>query len=318
MIKKNLKQYLVLSIALLVIVFFPKKTQEILRHQFLRPFLPLANLISSPHKSYDSSQQYHPITQPIETSYPHSTLAQIIYRSPTQWSSFFWVNVGSDNNYLREVIKYNSPVLYQNHLIGVVDFVGKKQSRVKLITNSSLTLSVRAIRGKAQYSHLLDHVQSLLNYQYVHNDPILKDHLEHLKTQILSSPDGQYLAKGEVYGLSQPLWRSNGRILIGRGFNCNIADDLSLARDLATGKLIDGKGEPTAIIAVDDMLVTTGFDGIFPPHLVVGKVIEVEPVKEGAYYASIKAAPLIANLDTIGHVEIILPLDFNEESPLPF
>jgi cell shape-determining protein MreC len=122
--------------------------------------------------------------------------AQVIYRDPSSWSSSLWVNVGEDNNQAlsQPVIAKNSPVMSEGALVGVVDYVGKSQARVRLITDSGLSPAVRAVRGA---------------------------NLE----------DG-YLAKGEVHGSSAPFWRSRGPILKGVGFNYDYPDEEGRARDL--------------------------------------------------------------------------------------
>src|SRR5687767_2149969 len=59
--------------------------------------------------------------------------ATVIYRDPTSWSSALWINVGEEDNriYGTTLITRNSPVVEGNCLVGVVDYVGKRQSRVR-------------------------------------------------------------------------------------------------------------------------------------------------------------------------------------------
>lgn len=125
-----------------------------------------------------------------------SVPAQVIYRDPSSWSSSLWVNVGEENNQTLgcSVVSKNSPVISDGALVGVVDYVGKKQARVRLITDSGLSPAVRAVRG-------------------------------------INLEDG-YLAKGEVHGSSAPFWRSRGPILKGVGFNYDYPDEEGHARDL--------------------------------------------------------------------------------------
>lgn len=316
MIKNSFKPYLVIAIALLVIISFPKKAQNALRNNFIRPLIPIANLFPIKNsKAHPSLQHYSPQNRIPEASSPYSTVARIIYRNPNSWNSSLWINLGSFHNTEKIRVALNSPVLYQNHLIGVVDYVGKKQSRVKLITNANLTVSVRALRGKNQYYDLLNHMQALSNYQCVQQDTVLLTHLNNLKSQVLQLPDCLYFAKGEIFGISQPIWRADSKILIGRGFNCNIEDELSIARELLSGEPLKTKGERAALIQPDDLLITTGFDGIFPAGLIVAKVLQVAPLNEGDYYYSIKASPLLTNFDSLSYVEVIQPSEFQQENP---
>ena len=78
-----------------------------------------------------------------------AALGRIIYRDPSAWSSTCWIDVGEENNALlgKTIIAKNSPVISGSALVGVVEYVGKRHSRVRLITDSSLKTAVRAVRG---------------------------------------------------------------------------------------------------------------------------------------------------------------------------
>lgn len=75
--------------------------------------------------------------------------ALVIYRDPATWSNTFWIGVGEEENEKigYPVVRRNSPVVLGNSLVGIVDFVGRRQSRVRLITDSSLTPAVRVFRN---------------------------------------------------------------------------------------------------------------------------------------------------------------------------
>jgi cell shape-determining protein MreC len=210
--------------------------------------------------------------------------ARVIYRSPASWNSSFWINIGTDDNQLLEekVIAKNSPVLFGNSVIGIVDYAGKEQCRVRLITDSGLTPSVRVKREIGENSY--------------------------------------FLAKGELRGSSRPMWRGSGQLLHGIGFNYEFADSEGPARDLRTGKPIGGTKSGGAkvppalpLVKVDDLLVTTGMDGVFPPGLLVAKVTKVYPLKEGDYAFELEAKPVIENFDDLSLVFVTPPLGYDEE-----
>lgn len=123
--------------------------------------------------------------------------AGIIYRDSSLWSSSFWIDVGDEDNETLGsiVIAKNSPVVSGDALVGVIDHVGKKQSRVRLLTDSDMTPAVRAVRkgskGKRDF----------------------------------------YLAKGVVQGSSAPLWRSRTHTLKGFGFNFDMPDEEGKEKD---------------------------------------------------------------------------------------
>lgn len=199
--------------------------------------------------------------------------ARVIFRAANSWNSFFWINVGHSDNeaFQSKVVAKNSPVVIGDVLIGVIDYVGKKQSLVRLITDSGLSPSVRVSRK------------------------------------------GILLAKGEISGQSLPLWRSRSQTLLGVGFNYDFADREGPARDLRTGEALDSKFPTIPILLHDDLLVTTGMDGVFPPGLKVGTVTKIKPLKEGDYYFELEALPVEPNLEELSLVFVLPPLGYNRE-----
>lgn len=193
--------------------------------------------------------------------------AQVIFRSPSSWNSSLWINVGAHTNHElgREVIAKNSPVVLGIAVVGVIDYVGNNQSRVRLISDSGLNPSVRAIR--------------------VHEG----------KTW--------YLAKGELRGSIKPLWRKQSQLLKGVGFNYDFPDEEGPARDLRTGEAIGTP--KISIIQPGDLLVTTGMDGVFPPGLEVAEVTHIDLLKEGDYYYELEATPSVKQLDDLSIVYVI-------------
>ncbi len=224
----------------------------------------------------------------ILTDLIYSMPAQVIYRDPSSWSSVLWVNVGEFNNRAlgKIVVAKNSPVLAEGALVGVVEYVGEKQSRIRLITDSVLCPSVRALRGATQTRELAKALQTLSTY-------IEEGQFVDLKSRIGKVSEDQYLAKGEVHGSSAPLWRSRGQILRGVGFNYDFPDE-------------EGSSK-TMILKEGDLLVTTGLDGVFPPGLLVGTVAKLNPLKRGSFYYDIEVRPAVHNLNDLRSVFILPP-----------
>jgi len=195
--------------------------------------------------------------------------AKVIFRAPGTWDSSLWINVGKTTNAQlgRVVVAHNSPVVVGKSVIGVIDYVGEKQSRVRLITDSGLTPSVRAVRTQGAVVH--------------------------------------HLAKGELQGSGRPLWRTNEHLLRGIGFNYDFADEAGPARDL--------QGSTLPLIQVNDLLVTTGLDGVFPPGLQVAKVTKVLPLREGDYYYELEAKPTANNLDELSYIFVLKPVGYEPE-----
>ena len=250
--------------------------------------------------------------------------AKIIFRDPSSWSSSIWINIGDkDNDALgRLIIGKNSPVIVNDSLVGIVEYVGKNESRVRLITDSGLVPSVRAVRGNRQDKVLIQTAKAL--FERVHTrDDIFESKEERevfftLLSKMINSFSKNkvdyYLAKGELHGSSMPLWRGAGRKLKGIGFNYNYSDSEGPERDLKTGKPLK-KGFDfldKAILKKGDLLVTSGMDGVFPAGLKVAIVSEVNDLEEGAYAYDIKAIPTAFGIEDLSVVFVMPPLNFSK------
>ncbi|MCC5831632.1 MAG: hypothetical protein JJU12_01125 [Chlamydiales bacterium] len=246
--------------------------------------------------------------------------AHVIYRDPGTWTSSVWIDVGEATD---PIIRKNSPVVVGRALVGVIDYVGKQQSRVRLITDVGLKPAVRAVRGAAQNRALVEHIIPVLRHLSGRKDlPISREDqmalgrmLTQFKERLSEDCAEWYLAKGILQGSGTPLWRSVNQSLRGIGFNYDFPDAFGPARELETGKPIDPKSTMPALplIKVNDLLVTTGLDGVFPPGLSVGEVTKIHPLREGAYTYEIEALPVAGDLDSLQTLFVIPPVGYDEE-----
>jgi rod shape-determining protein MreC len=235
--------------------------------------------------------------------------AQVIYRDPSSWSSTLWINVGEEDNRIleRPVVAKNSPVVSGLSLVGVIDYVGKRQSRVRLITDSAVTPSVRAVRGIFQNREIVLLIESMVDRLQARKDLFISEETQErffqelfcLREKMKQEKDDLYLVKGELHGSSAPFWRSRGLSLKGIGFNYDYADEEGPARDLRSGRPLSGAGTTLALLKKGDLLVTSGFDGVFPPGLSVATVTEIAPLKEGAYAYDLQAIPTAHHLNDL-------------------
>lgn len=252
--------------------------------------------------------------------------AKIIFRSPASWNSSVWIDVGQATNEvlgLKTIVK-NSPVVVGTSVVGVIDYVGKKQSRVRLITDSGLTPSVRAMRTNPHSPLIAEKIHAVIKLAARTKCPLASPEeqegfvaqLEKAAQNISAENESTYLAKGEIHGASKPLWRAQRHLLKGSGFNYDFADGEGPARDLRTGKPLDGSGSEgpgTPLLKVGDILVTTGMDGVFPPDLLVAEITKVHLLKEGDYYYELDALPTAGNLDDLSLVFVLPPIGYDEE-----
>jgi cell shape-determining protein MreC len=252
--------------------------------------------------------------------------AKVVFREPATWSSTLWINRGENDNKKmgKKIIGKNSPVLLGTSIIGVVEYVGSNQSKVRLITDSRLVPSVRVVRGKEQNRFLVEHLESLifsLEFRedlFASTDEALQliQKLNQLKSTLHQRAGNLYLAKGELHGTSHPLWRSRNQALKGMGFNCDFSDKEGPARDLRSGEPYEAnrKGEAVSLLRPGDLLVTTGMDGVFPPGFRVAIVSLVHMLKEGASSYEIEAVSTAGNLDDLKHVFVLAPSSENTDS----
>jgi cell shape-determining protein MreC len=235
--------------------------------------------------------------------------AKVIFREPSVWGSSLWIDVGQKTNrgLGRQIVSKNSPVIIGTTVVGIVEYVGEKRSRVRLITDASLVPSVRAVRGEEQNRVLIEKINGLTSLLEARADLNItqdfQDNLLNLKKQLFVENSNLYLAKGELRGTSQPLWRSRGVFLKGVGFNYDFSDEEGPARHIHTGDLSN------SLIRIGDLLVTTGMDGVFPKGLHVAYVASVEPLVEGACSYNITAKSLIENLDNLASVTVLPPYE---------
>ncbi|NGX38087.1 MAG: hypothetical protein K1000chlam2_01258 [Chlamydiae bacterium] len=242
----------------------------------------------------------------------YSLPARVVFREPASWSSSIWLNVGErDNERIgKEIVAKNSPVVVGKAIVGVVEEVTKTRCLVRLITDQSLTPSVRAVRGGEQNRDLAEALDTLVKklslQNHLEGSQELVAALRGFQAQLDLDESASYLAKGQLHGTSHPLWRSLGQTLKGVGFNYDFSDEEGSAVNLRTGVYKNGIQQP--LIRTGDLLITTGMDGIFPPDLRVGIVTKILPLHEGECSYQLEADALIPNLNTLSEVFVLPPI----------
>jgi cell shape-determining protein MreC len=221
--------------------------------------------------------------------------AQVVFRDLQSWGSSVWIDVGQEVNRVvgRILVGVNSPVVSDGALIGVVEYVGEGQSRVRLISDASLVPSVEAVqRGKSDRE--LYRALSLVELK-ARSDlfgtaaeqeaflSTVRQLTAHLEKQGVDQP----VARGEVRGGVYPYWRFRQLVLNGWGFH-----GLDRAPPLARG----------------DLLITSGLDGVFPRGIPVGTVSSVAPTKDGTGAYKVEALPAAGDLDQLRTVLVLPPL----------
>lgn len=245
----------------------------------------------------------------------YSLSAPIVYRDPSYWNGTIWVGVGWRENREcgKEVIGVGSTVLSGEALIGVVEEVKERKSRVRLLTDSSLAVSVRVSRGGMENRDLVDRLDYLIEVLTKKGEK--EEHLQILqaiRAGLTRNSDSLYLAKGEVYGSRHPIWKGRSEIVKGVGFNYDFEDEEGPSLELRSGKSLDqlNMHGRLALIEEGDLLVTTGMEGIFPKDLPVARVTKVHPLKEGSVSFEIEAKLCGGAIDSLMEVTVLPPLSF--------
>lgn len=282
----------------------------------------LASCTSSALKNIIPSENKTEANEPL--------IGKVIFRQASSWNNSLWIDLGEDDNPDEgpKKISKNSPVLSGDSVVGVVDYVGKKTSLVRLITDSSLIPSVRIARSETHNYSLQYAISLLKELTESRKDTFEKEEekaaflfLLNKISEKFPKTDIQFLAKGELQGLKEPIFRGQNLLLKGVGFNYDFQDEHGPARDLRTGLHLAQREERVceqnvALLKVGDLLVTSGLDGIFPEGLKVATIQEIFPLKEGAFSYELLAKPEAEDLNDLTLVFVLPPQGFNpEEAP---
>jgi len=225
--------------------------------------------------------------------YEAGVVGKVIFREASSWANSFWVNVGKRDNEIlgRCVVAKDSPVVIGGSVVGKIDYVDTHRSRVRIITD--LETSVRAVRGGEQKRVTSLQLKQLLCSLEGQEEvaAVIKPLVLQLEKELSVSQPNLYLAKGSLGCMGSKLF-----CLQGEGFNYAFADEESSV-------VLEEK--EVSLVERGDILITTGMDGVFPPGLRVGQVIDVSPQGDSSY--ELKAMPLVENLADLSYVTI-LPL----------
>ncbi len=252
-------------------------------------------------KEYLESKFANDLEIPALLKNENFCLARVIFRSPSHFTSSIWVNIGSDDS---PIVKKNSPVIQYDSLIGVVEYVGKRSSLIRLITDTKMQPAVRVLRNRVDPSirfaitRLQDAAdEGALKFRSDDEKVAFMWMLEHCKNHEKSDGKEEFLAKGILQG------QGCSSLLKGSGFNYDFTDEHGASRDLRSSN----------ILQVGDLLVTSGLDGIFPEGLKVAYVHSIKPLSEGAFQYELSARPAAIDLQNIDYVAILEPTDFDAE-----
>lgn len=225
--------------------------------------------------------------------------AHVIRRDQNFWNSYFWIDVGGV-----DCIEKNSIVVIGNQLVGLIDEIEERRSKVRLITDTQLFPAVRAVRGDAGSRYLLalmDQILEILKtkrgtFGVSTTEDLAISALENLRASSIKSGVDRYLAKGELCGSRFPFGRGLRSYLKGKGFNYDFPDQEGPAKNLRS---------KDPLLCPGDLLVTSGLDGVFPEGLEVGIVTKVFPLREGDSTYDLEAISVVSHLNDLREVWVL-------------
>lgn len=233
--------------------------------------------------------------------YTRSIEAPIIRKSLTEYAAFIFIGKGRFDDPHSNTLKVDSPVVYGNTLIGVVEEIEDRISKVRLLTDARMVVPSRAIRGGRSLSHVQAKARGL--YSLLDEDsPLGEEILAFLRRD---GCDETVHAKGCIQGGGLPFLGRRVPYLQATNFSGFYRDEDSSSRDIYGKEYTLKKTPSLAILAKGDIIVTTGEEGVFPPGLAIGIVSSCPTTKDGVTLDA-HVAPLIS-LQEISGVTIISP-----------
>jgi len=235
-------------------------------------------------------------------------LGRVIFIEPFASSSLAWIDIGENYNQQvgEMVVAKNSPVVLADQLVGVVEEVYPKFSKIRLITDPKLAIHVKAIRGKEQMKDvqakaedLLDCLELMKDIKYERKEELI-GHLIQLAQELKIDGHDRDYALGEISGSEYSFLSKNRDQLVGTGF--------SLKGSYRQRQDDPSKGFQEIAVMKGDLLVSTGKDGVIPAGLKVGWVIEVGKASMGKSTYALRARPACQELHRLEYVQVLPPM----------
>ncbi len=249
-------------------------------------------------------------------------IVETIFRESDPFGSALWVDIGTKTWKQPEFqLERYCPVLSKGSVVGYIDHVGERASRVLLITDPHLFMTVKVKREASSQAQLITlgraFQTALIHYKNRKQDSqatlekgvraidALISVIKNSEREENESEQTPYLFL--AYGYLQGALKTDSKeniALKGFGFTCDHDHGDSPKRDLRTGQRTPSDIK-IPIIKPGDTLETNGLDGIFPRGLPVGKVSQVLPLSEGDAFYSIEAIPLRDRFFEMEYVTIL-------------
>jgi len=233
-------------------------------------------------------------------------MAQVLAREAGLWDRFVWINVGRQTEGTQGILSRYSPVVVGTTLVGVVDYVGRRQSLVRLVTDPSCCPAVE-ISGRSDQQGVAVLSGQLLRLLQVQQESSSRLHINagelRRLLQALSTltAEGAPPMQGIMHG--QHI-ESDPPLLHGELFSSGWVSHQDNIAETPWPKS-------------GHALVTSGLDGVYPPGLLVGYLLELDVGVNTHPSCRFKAIPA-AELNALSWLTVLAPRGFEpSDKPRP-
>lgn len=234
--------------------------------------------------------------------------ARVLAREPGAWNRFLWVDAGRETVGEEGPLQKQSPVVFGDAVVGVVEYVGRKQSLVRLITDPQCSLAVQVAKEGPQGIQVASkRLQSLLRNS-TQIDDSLRRALQPLLMQLSHEHQNKVAWRGSLRGAGST---GGGPVcLLGEFYPSESRRPAN--KEFAPLEVEERELRPAA----GALLVTTGLDGIFPAGLKVGYIESLpagDEVPSGLLgpAPTFMALPAVESLDDVQWLTILAPRGFS-------
>ncbi|MFZ4098885.1 MAG: rod shape-determining protein MreC [Chlamydiia bacterium] len=223
---------------------------------------------------------------------------RVLAREAGAWHRFLWIDAGRETC-SKEQLRLNSPVVQGDALVGVVDYVGRRQSLVRLITDPGCcpAIEVGEHGPETTWKVLRVRLEELLSHR-----ASISPHARQQLLQALSacSPSDQAVPRmqGTMLGMRE---REGGSPrLRGQLFHAEWVAKIT-------------SGVPLQWPEAGHLLLTSGLDGIFPSGLRVGYLLSLNEEPAGEPTRGFVAVPVVEDLDELRWLTVLPPGRFSQD-----
>jgi rod shape-determining protein MreC len=218
---------------------------------------------------------------------------RVLAREPGAWERFLWVDAGRETHGEGSPLQKHSPVVCGDAVVGLIEYVGRRQSLVRLISDPQCCPAVQlSEEGPSGLLHAVRRLDLLLGASETVEHQ-LKRSLQQLLSQIPIPDHSGGSWKGILKGASSD--RRVGQILKG---------------DFFAAEWEHRQERSAKAPKAGHLLVTSGLDGLFPAGLRVGYLEAIQPPNGSQLMRGFTALPAVESLEDLQWLTILSPRGF--------